>query len=53
MDKSNANGKKIKAAQKLAKKAKKDEKGKDAQSGIGNPPGEKFPQKPPRGQPNK
>jgi hypothetical protein len=41
----------MKAAQKLAKKAKKDEKG--SQAGIGNPPGGKFPQKPPRGQPNK
>jgi hypothetical protein len=47
------NQKKMKVAQSLAKKDKKDGKGKDSKSGIGNPPGGKFPEKPARGQPNK
>jgi hypothetical protein len=48
-----ANQKRIKAAQKLAKKDKKDGKGKDYKSGNGHPPGGKFPEKPAKGQPNK
>lgn len=48
-----ANQKKMKAAQKLAKKDKKDDKGKDKKSSIGNAPGGKFPEKPAKGQPNK
>jgi hypothetical protein len=43
----------MKAAQKLARKDKKEGKGNDSKSGDGHPPGGKFPQKPAKGQPNK
>jgi hypothetical protein len=48
-----ANHKKMKAARKLAKKDKKDRKGKYSKSGIGYPHGGKLPEKPAKGQPNK
>jgi hypothetical protein len=52
-DRIDANQKRMKAAQKLARKDKKDGKGKDNKSIQGNPPGGKFPERPGKGQPNK